>query len=114
MLALNFRTEDGATEVDLLVGESEAFEELRRRAVEVTVEPRTFLVASLDDLIAMKRRAGRPQTCWTSPSCSAFGTDRPPVDMWMHVPYVQASCEPHSDCRTPSCSKRNARRLGAA
>ena len=61
MLALNFRTEDGATEVDLLVGESEAFEELRRRAAEVTVERRTFLVASLDDLIAMKRRAGRPQ-----------------------------------------------------
>jgi hypothetical protein len=27
----------------------------------VTVEGRTFLVASIDDLIAMKRRAGRPQ-----------------------------------------------------
>ena len=61
MLALSVRTEDGATEVDLLVGESEAFEGLRRRAVAVTVEPRTFLVASLDDLIDMKRRAGRPQ-----------------------------------------------------
>ena len=61
MLALNFRTDDGATEVDLLVGESEAFTDLRRRAVEVTVGERTFFVASIEDLIAMKQRAGRPQ-----------------------------------------------------
>ena len=61
MLALNFRTEDGGTEVDLLVGESEAFADLRRRAVAVAVGERTFFVASIDDLIAMKRRAGRPQ-----------------------------------------------------
>ena len=60
MLALNFRTADGGTEVDLLVGESEAFDELRQRAVEVTIDQRTFLVASIDDLIAMKQRAGRP------------------------------------------------------
>ena len=60
MLALNFRTADGSTEVDLLVGESEAFDELRQRAVEVTIGQRTFLVASIDDLIAMKQRAGRP------------------------------------------------------
>lgn len=61
MLALNFRTDDGATEVDLLVGESDAFADLRRRAVEVTVADRTFFVASIEDLIAMKQRAGRPQ-----------------------------------------------------
>ena len=61
MLALNFRTPDGTTDVDLLVGESEEFEALRQRAVRVTVEGRTFFVASIDDLIAMKRRAGRPQ-----------------------------------------------------
>ena len=60
MLALNFRTADGGTEVDLLVSESEAFDELRQRAVEVTIDQRTFLVASIDDLIAMKQRAGRP------------------------------------------------------
>ena len=60
MLALNFRTADGSTEVDLLVGESEAFDELRQRAVKVTIDQRTFLVASIDDLIAMKERAGRP------------------------------------------------------
>jgi predicted nucleotidyltransferase len=61
MLALNFRTEDGSVEVDLLVSESDQFDGLRARAVGVTVEGRTFLVASIDDLIAMKRRAGRPQ-----------------------------------------------------
>ena len=60
MLALNFRTTDGDTEIDLLVGESVGFDELRRRAVEVTVDQRTFLVASITDLISMKTRAGRP------------------------------------------------------
>ena len=59
--ALNFRTPDGSTEVDLLVGESDNFAELRRRAVRVAVDHRTFFVASIDDLIAMKTRAGRPQ-----------------------------------------------------
>ena len=61
MLALNFRTPDGSTEVDLLVGESDAFDELKQRAVEVKVDWRTFFVASIDDLISMKQRAGRPQ-----------------------------------------------------
>jgi len=61
MMALNFRTSDGSTEVDLLVGESDRFTELRRRAVAVAVEGRQFLVASIDDLIGMKQRAGRPQ-----------------------------------------------------
>ena len=61
MLALNFRTTDGSMEVVLLVGESDAFDELRQRAVEVTVGQRTFFVASIDDLISMKQRAGRPQ-----------------------------------------------------
>ena len=61
MLALNFRTPDGATEVDLLVGESARFEALRQRALRVNVEQRTFYVASIDDLIEMKKRAGRPQ-----------------------------------------------------
>ena len=61
MLALNFRTPDGSTEVDLLVSESGRFEALRQRAVRVTVDQRTFFVASIDDLIAMKQQAGRPQ-----------------------------------------------------
>ena len=48
-------------DLDLVPKESDAFDELRRRAVEVTVDQRIFLVASIDDLIAMKERAGRPQ-----------------------------------------------------
>lgn len=61
MLALNFRTPDGSIDVDLLVSESDRFDELKDRAVPVTLDTRTFFVASIDDLIAMKRRAGRPQ-----------------------------------------------------
>jgi predicted nucleotidyltransferase len=61
MLALNFRTPDGNTEVDLLVSESHQLEGLSQRAAKVTIGPRTFFVASIDDLIAMKEKAGRPQ-----------------------------------------------------
>ena len=61
MLALKFRTPDGSTEVDLLVSESDRFEALRQRAAKVTIDQRTFFVASIDDLIAMKQQAGRPQ-----------------------------------------------------
>jgi predicted nucleotidyltransferase len=61
MLALSFRTPDGSTEVDLLVSESDRLASLRERAVRITIEQRTFFVASIDDLIAMKRQAGRPQ-----------------------------------------------------
>ena len=61
MLALNFHNPDGRTEIDLLVGESDASSALRQRATEVTIEERTFLVASVDDLIDMKRRSGRPR-----------------------------------------------------
>ena len=61
MLALSFHTPDGRTEVDLLVGESDGFAALRQRATTVTIEERTFLVASVDDLIDMKQRSGRPR-----------------------------------------------------
>lgn len=61
MLALNFRAPDGSIEVDLLVSEGDHFDALRTRAAKVTLDHRTFLVASIDDLIEMKRRAGRPQ-----------------------------------------------------
>ena len=60
MLALNFRTSDDTAEVDLLVSHSEEFEQLRHRAIQVSIGDRTFSVASIDDLIAMKRRSGRP------------------------------------------------------
>ncbi len=61
MLALNFRSLHGAAEVDLVVAASDGFEALRQRAVEITVDERTFSVASIDDLIDMKQRSGRPQ-----------------------------------------------------
>lgn len=61
MLALNFRAPDGSVEVNLLVSESDQFDQLRLRAVKVALDQRTFFVASIDDLITMKRRAGRPQ-----------------------------------------------------
>jgi len=61
MLALNFRTPDGSTEVDLLVSESDRFDELRGHSVDIKLDGRTFFVAAIDDLIAMKEKAGRPQ-----------------------------------------------------
>ena len=61
MLALNFRSPDGSTEVDLPVGESANLETLQRNANRVTLGNRTFLVASINDLIEMKQKAGRPQ-----------------------------------------------------
>jgi predicted nucleotidyltransferase len=61
MLALNFRTSDGTADVDLMVSHSDEFEQLRRRAVQVSIGAQTFSVASIDDLLAMKRASGRPQ-----------------------------------------------------
>ncbi len=61
MLALSFRSPDGAIEVDLLVGEAGRFAELQKRATRVELGSRVFFVADIDDLIEMKTRAGRPQ-----------------------------------------------------
>ena len=61
LLALNLRTPDGSTEVDLLVSEGDRLDELRQRSVKLVIEGRTFFVASIDDLISMKQQAGRPQ-----------------------------------------------------
>ncbi len=61
MLALNMRTLDGSIEVDLLVSESENFAKLFERSVNVPVGDHVFHVAALDDLIEMKKKAGRPQ-----------------------------------------------------
>lgn len=44
--------------LDLL---TQRFEELKSRAVMIHIEGRDFSVVSLDDLIAMKEVAGRPQ-----------------------------------------------------
>jgi len=61
LLAVTMRAPDGSVEVDLLVGEHERFPDLKRRAKSVTLQGRTYFVASIDDLIEMKRRAGRLQ-----------------------------------------------------
>ena len=61
MLALSFRSPSGAAEIDLLVSESHNFDGLKSRALQIQVGGRTYYVASIDDLIAMKQKAGRPQ-----------------------------------------------------
>lgn len=60
MLALSFRSNDGLVEVDLLVGAAPGFDDLRDRALRVELNGHAFLIAHIDDLIAMKRAAGRP------------------------------------------------------
>jgi hypothetical protein len=60
MLALNMRSANGEIEVDLVVSEADRFLELRRNAIGISIR-HEFWVASLDDLISMKRKAGRPQ-----------------------------------------------------
>ena len=61
MLALTFRSTDGMAEIDLLVSESDRFETLKNNATRLELEGRKYFVASIPDLIEMKRRAGRPQ-----------------------------------------------------
>ena len=58
---LTLETPDGW--IDLLVSPSGApsYPELRERAERVTIDGMAILIASLDDLTAMKRAAGRPQ-----------------------------------------------------
>jgi hypothetical protein len=59
--ALSFRSEDGYVEIDLLVAESDRYDSLKERATAVELRGKTYFIAALDDLIAMKRAAGRPQ-----------------------------------------------------
>lgn len=61
MLALTFRSDSGAIEIDLLVQQSHRFDQLKARAKKIEFGGTEFLVVSLDDLIEMKRAAGRPQ-----------------------------------------------------
>lgn len=61
MLALSFRSSDGLTEIDLLVGEADNFEVLKKNSREVETAGCVFRVVGLDDLLAMKKKAGRPQ-----------------------------------------------------
>jgi len=58
---LTLTTPDGG--IDLLVDPdgSPGYPALRRRASKIDVDGMTVLVASIEDLLAMKRAAGRPQ-----------------------------------------------------
>ena len=61
MLALSFRSPSADLEIDLLISESDNFDGLLSRASTVEYQGYTFYVASIDDLIAMKQKVGRPQ-----------------------------------------------------
>jgi predicted nucleotidyltransferase len=56
-----FDPRDQVPELDVFVEYPVPFEELFARSVEKTVGGRPVRVASIDDLIGMKRRAGRPK-----------------------------------------------------
>lgn len=50
-----------ATEIDLFVEEPFPFEEAYRRGIHVDLGGTKVVVAAIDDLVALKRRAGRPR-----------------------------------------------------
>ncbi|HYH61166.1 MAG TPA: DUF6036 family nucleotidyltransferase [Solirubrobacterales bacterium] len=58
---LTLDTSLGWLDVHKLVPGIESYEKLRERAVSIELEGASVLVASVDDLLAMKRAAGRPQ-----------------------------------------------------
>nr|HMR11697.1 hypothetical protein [Polyangiaceae bacterium] len=51
MLALTFRSDSGAIEIDLLVQQSHRFDQLKARAKKIEFGGTEFLVVSLNDLI---------------------------------------------------------------
>ena len=60
LLAVAFRSPRADLEIDLLISESDRFDELLSRASTVEYDGQIYHVASIDDLIEMKMRAGRP------------------------------------------------------
>lgn len=61
MEILTLETDDGALDLLLAPPGSPGYQTLAARADAANVDGTTFLVASIDDLLAMKRAAGRPQ-----------------------------------------------------
>ncbi|MBA3658992.1 MAG: hypothetical protein H0W67_05285 [Gemmatimonadales bacterium] len=61
MVVLSFRDQRGYVAVDLFVAYPMDFEELWNRSVVMMAGETAIRVASLDDLIQLKRTAGRPQ-----------------------------------------------------
>jgi predicted nucleotidyltransferase len=61
MLVFSLRPESGVPMVDLFLEHPLPFEELWARSLVVTLRGVPVRVASIDDLIVLKRRAGRPE-----------------------------------------------------
>lgn len=64
--------------LDLFVESPIAFEDLWARAVEVTLQNRAVRIASIADLIAMKRLAGRAKDIEDIAALSAIAARRQP------------------------------------
>lgn len=61
LVAITFRSADQTAEIDFLIGANVGLDELKKNATEIVLDGRRYLVASIDDLISMKKSAGRPQ-----------------------------------------------------
>jgi predicted nucleotidyltransferase len=78
MLAVSFRSPRADVEIDLLISESDRFDELLRRASTVTLDGQIFHVASIDDLIDMKTKAGRDRDLYDIEILKAIKAHREP------------------------------------
>ena len=78
MLAVSFRSPRADVEIDLLISESDRFDELFSRASTVTLDGQIFHVASIDDLIDMKTKAGRDRDLYDIEILKAIKAHREP------------------------------------
>ena len=78
MLAVSFRSPRADVEIDLLISESDRFDELFSRASTVTFDGQIFHVASIDDLIDMKTKAGRDRDLYDIEILKAIKAHREP------------------------------------
>ena len=78
MLAVSFRSPRADVEIDLLISESDRFDELFSRASTVNFDGQIFHVASIDDLIDMNTRAGRDRDLYDIEILKAIKAHREP------------------------------------
>ena len=78
MLAICFRSPRADVEIDLLISESDRFDELLSRASTVLFEGQIFYVASIEDLIEMKTKAGRERDLYDIEILKAIKAHREP------------------------------------
>ena len=60
MKAFNFYKEDELKEVDIIIESPVSFEEAKKSAIRIRVDDFILPVISIDKLIKMKRKTGRP------------------------------------------------------